>query len=194
MKSYTSKRIISSATLRKYNTIYENQYNDLSKRGIINSFMTKLNNYIDADMEKEKCTPQYFLTSLAAVGSYGIYIYHGPFPKEYESDLIPIIQQYLVSKYRLKDFSGFLLEINSKNSLGSFATMKLQWNGPPTNNTAATQRRKRKDRVRKSGSTSIDKDLISRLEKIESRLNDIADTQNRIQGCDKRVEIIDKVE
>lgn len=200
----TSKKI-SSAILRKYNAIYENQYDGLSMKQIINKFMTKLDNYIDVDLEKEHCSPQYFLTSLSLVGSFGAYIYHGSFPKEYESELMPIIKQYLVYKFGLRDFSGFILKIHSKNSIGGFVTIKLRWNqedgnlGSSDNGGGSRIRRNRKirknKRIRRNSNThGIDRNLLSRLEKIESRLNEIMDTQKFIQEtADKQVEIIDKI-
>lgn len=119
---------ISAATLRKYNLIYESQYDNLSTEQVINKFMTQLDNYINLDLEKEKCSPQYFLSSLASVGCFATYIYHGSFPKRYESELIPLIKKYIVGKFALTDFEGFTLKIYSKSLVSSLVTIKLQWN------------------------------------------------------------------
>ena len=90
---------------------YYRQYEGLSYEDFLDRFLSKLSEFLTATLEDYHAShkPGRYLNSLAKQGLYQAPIFTGRVPVKKEKQLAKDLRDYLMTKFKIKDFSGFKL-------------------------------------------------------------------------------------
>jgi len=130
--SVDRKNKIDSDDLKGMATSYQLKYSGLTNGELVLKFMDDFKKYLEFSLEEEKCwhnpnNPQYFLTSLAKVGTLSYPIFRGYIPPKKVKLLRPYVEKMIVKIFQLKDFKGFDLVFKHCHKVTSAGSITLAW-------------------------------------------------------------------
>lgn len=171
--------ILTAEQLRTKNQEYEVQYQNLGEDEVVVHFMKGFEQFIASEIIAQGYSdnPGQYLLSLANMGIFCVYVYHGSFPDEYGDQLMPFIRTHLIRTFGLKNFVGFHLEFQKKNRVGNFTSIKLCWNKPEDRAVIGSDGERARRRRSKSSSAKIN----DNLKKIKSEMRAMRTAQSFIE-------------
>lgn len=126
------KKGLIAQELQELNQTYLRQYSGLSKEAVVEKFMKSFNKWLQHDLEEKGYwhnprEPEKYLSDLARVGTFSVFIYHGYLPEKHQEMLLPSLQKKLLKVFNLKNFKGFQLQFVNQEKCAYMTDLRLSW-------------------------------------------------------------------